>query len=260
MLRFLLYLILLTAGKLTHADAEMLRLATGELPPYATQGRTDQGVALAIVRAAFAKQGIAVQYTFLPWKRAQEEARIGKWDGTAYWGKTAERERDFLLSDNVLTERWVWLYRADMAFNWSHTEDLTPYQIAAIQHYTYTPEFHQMARDGKLQVDWSNDDQALLRKLIAGRADLVPLERNVACYLLDKYFKPQQAAKIRVHPKLMSRHFTSHLMLSRSLPQSSARMQAFNQGLAKLRKSGEYTQMLQSLPCAAGLADTEASE
>ena len=37
--------------------AEALRLATGELPPYATQDRPDQGMALEIVRKSFANAG-----------------------------------------------------------------------------------------------------------------------------------------------------------------------------------------------------------
>ena len=67
--------------------AETLRLATGELPPYATEQRPDQGIALDIIRRAFANEGIDVQYFFKPWTRSLEEARDGKWDGTAYWGR-----------------------------------------------------------------------------------------------------------------------------------------------------------------------------
>ncbi len=38
----------------TIAHAESLRLVTGELPPYATRERQDDGIALDIVRKAFA--------------------------------------------------------------------------------------------------------------------------------------------------------------------------------------------------------------
>ncbi|MFO1249833.1 MAG: hypothetical protein U1E77_01500 [Inhella sp.] len=44
--------------------AEALRIATGEFPPYATAGRTDQGIALSIVRRAFELGGHQVQFTF----------------------------------------------------------------------------------------------------------------------------------------------------------------------------------------------------
>lgn len=37
--------------------------------------------------------------------RALAESRLGKWDGTAYWGHKPEHDVGFILSDNVLTEQ-----------------------------------------------------------------------------------------------------------------------------------------------------------
>lgn len=252
--RLLPILIALAAGCNNALAAELLRLATGELPPYTTQLRSDQGVSLSIVRAAFRAVNVEVEYSFMPWGRAQEEARIGKWDGTAAWGRKPEREREFLLSDNVVTEQWVLLYRAGTPFDWANLEDLGERRIAAVRTYTYTPQFHALAAAGKLKVDWSPDDLATLRKLVAGRADIVPLDRNVACFLLDTQFTPAEAALVRAHPRLITENFTSHLMLSKQRPDSATRMALFNQGLARLRSTGEYQKLLASSECKAGLA------
>jgi polar amino acid transport system substrate-binding protein len=234
--------------------AEVMRLATGELPPYATEARGDQGVALRIVREAFRSQGHEVAYTFMPWGRALEEARAGKWDGTAYWGHKPEHEQSFLLSDNVLTEQWVVLHRAALKVDWKKPADLAPYTFGAIKTYTYTPEFHALFASGKLKVDWSPDDIATLRKLAAGRVDVVLLDRHVACYLIDQHLTAGEAQTIRAHPKLMTENFSTHLMLPKTLPQSASRLEAFNKGLATLKASGEYRRLLESTECAAGLA------
>lgn len=252
--RFLPILIALATGCSLAPAAELVKLATGELPPYATQLRADQGISLSIVRAAFRSVNVDVEYSFMPWGRAQEEARIGKWNGTAAWGRKPEREREFLLSDNVVTEQWVLLYRADTPLDWARLEDLGERRIAAIRSYTYTPQFHALAAVGKLKVDWSPDDLATLRKLVAGRVDIVPLDRNVACFLLDTHFTPAEAALVRAHPRLITENFTSHLMLSKQRPDSAARMAVFNQGLARLRSTGEYQKLLASSECKAGLA------
>lgn len=239
--------------------AEVLRLATGELPPYATEARGDKGVALRIVREAFRSQGHDVVYTFMPWGRALEEARAGKWDGTAYWGHKPEYEKSFLLSENVLTEQWVVLHRAALQVDWKQPADLAPYTFGAIKTYTYTPEFHALFASGKLKVDWSPDDIATLRKLAAGRVDVVLLDRNVACFLIDQHLTGAEARTIRAHPKLMTENFSTHLMLPKALPQSAARLAAFDKGLAALRASGEYRRMLESTDCGAGLAVPQAS-
>lgn len=235
------------------AVAENMRLVTGELPPYATQERVDEGIALDIVRKAFANVGNTVNYTFRPWTRSLEEARAGLWDGTAYWGKNPARDIGFLISDNVLTEQWVFLYRqrADgvKPFDWDSLVDLKGKRIAAVQSYTYTPEFWEMQKTGTLKVEISQDDLGNLRRLVAGRVDVVVIERNVACYLMNAHFKQDEVADFRAHPKLLTNQFTTHLMMSEKLPQSAERMKAFNQGLAQLKKSKDYAALLHYTQC-----------
>ena len=229
-----------------------LRLATGELPPYATASRPDQGIALDIVRRAFAYAGFEVQYTFKPWTRSLEEARAGQWDGTAYWGRNPQRDKGFLISDNVLTEQWVFVYRdnpAAKSFDWKTLQDLAGLRVGAVQSYTYTPEFWRLQAAGTLNVSLAGDDLANLRLLLAGRLDVVPIERNVACYLMGAHLVPAEAAQLRAHPRLLTRQFTTHLMLSDKLPQSAARMRAFNQGLRILQGSPEYAELLHLPGC-----------
>ena len=235
------------------AQAENLRLVTGELPPYATQERPDGGIALDIVRKAFANVGNTVSYTFKPWTRSLEEARAGQWDGTAYWGKNPTRDVGFLISDNVLTEQWVFLYRqragSTKPFDWETLADLKGQRIAAVQSYTYTAEFWDMQKSGALKVEVAQDDLSNLRRLVAGRVDVAVIERNVACYLMNAHFKRAEVADLRAHPKLLTNQFTTHLMLSEKLPQSAERMKAFNRGLAQLKKSKDYAALLHYPQC-----------
>ena len=237
----------------TACAAETLRLSTGELPPYATHERADDGMALNIVRKAFANVGIAVQYTFKPWTRSLEEARAGHFDGTAYWGKSPTRDVGFLISDNVLTEQWVFLYRqrpgGAKPFDWETLADLKGQRIAAVQSYTYTPEFWAMQKSGALKVEVAQDDLSNLRRLVAGRVDVAVIERNVACYLMKEHFTPDEVASLRAHPRLLTSQFTTHLMLSEKLPQSAERMKAFNRGLAQLKKSKDYAAILHYPEC-----------
>jgi len=237
--------------------AEKIRLATGELPPYATQERSDEGIALDIVRKAFAQSGFEVEYTFKPWMRSLEEARAGKFDGTAYWGRNAERDVGFLISDNVLTEQWVFVYRsggpATSPLVWSRLEDLKSLRIGGIRSYTYTPEFWALSKADVLKVEFALDDLTNLRRLVAGRIDVVPMERNVACYLMAAHFKPEEVTGLRAHPKLLTTAFTTHLMLSSAVPGNVQRMKAFNDGLREIRKSKQFTQRLQVPGCTLGV-------
>ena len=233
--------------------AETLRLATGELPPYASGQYPDQGIALDIVRRAFAITGYEVNYTFKPWMRSLEEAREGKWDGTAHWGRNPQRDVGFLISDSILTEQWVFVYREDAPatarFDWKNFSDLTPLRIGAVKFNTYTPEFWDLQKAGTLKVEFAVDDLTNLRRLVAGRLDVVPMERNMACFLMKSNFAAAEVTTLRAHPKLLTNQFTTHLMLSAKLPQSAERMKAFNQGLRIVQKSSQYAEKLVQPGC-----------
>lgn len=235
------------------AQTTQLRLATGELPPYATEQRADQGIALTIIRRAFEHAGYSVDYTFKPWARSLEEAREGKWDGTAYWGRNPERDAGFLISDNVLTEQWVFVYRADAprmrGFDWKQFSDLARWRIGASRFNSYTPEFWNLQKAGVLKFEFGPDDLSNLRLLVAGRVDVVPLERNVACYLMATHFQAAEVKSLRAHPKLLTDNFTTHLMLSAKLPDSAQRLADFNRGLKQLKQTRAYAEALHFPGC-----------
>jgi len=236
----------------TALQAAPLRIATGEWPPYATQSRADQGIALEIVRRAFALSGYQVEYHFLPWTRAQQETKAGQFDASAYWGASAERKRDFLLSDNVLTEQWLIVHRRALPLKWTELRDLKGYTVGFIRDYTYTPEFWQLVKSGELKGDNTPNDLAGLRKMLLGRMDAMPMERNVACDLLGRHFKPAEAAQIAAHPRAFTDSFTTHLILPPQVSRSALLLADFNRGLKRLKDSGEHASLLKSVACPEG--------
>jgi len=231
------------------AQERTVRIATGELPPYATAARSDGGMALAIVRSAFEQAGYKVEYTFLPWSRALAETRIGKWDATAYWGHKPEYDSQFYLSDNVLTEQWAMVYRKELGLKWSVLDDLRPYRMATVPDYTYTPELRALIKAGGIKAESAPNDAAVLKLLILGRADIAPMELSVACELLRTQFPEADFQKLAAHPKLITESFTTHLMMSRTQSGNAQRVSDFNAGLKKLRESGEYARLLEKSPC-----------
>jgi polar amino acid transport system substrate-binding protein len=226
------------------AEPPPLRIATGELPPYATEQRPDQGIALHIVRRAFESVGRSVQFTFLPWSRAQRETEQGLWDASAHWGASDERRAKFLLSDNLLTEQWQLLHRREISLDWRRVADLRPYTVGMVRDYTYTPEWWAEARAGRLKVEQPNNDLNSLRMLLAGRIDVLPIERHVACDLLARHFKRDDRARLMMHPRLITESFTTHVIFPPHKPGSEALRLAFNRGLQKLKDSGEYKRLL----------------
>ena len=231
------------------APADTLRIATGELPPYATAAAPDSGTALQIVRRAFALAGHEVRYQFMPWPRAQNETRAGRWDASAYWGINEDRRRDFLLSNSVMSEQWVFVHRRDEALNWRTLDDLKPHTLGVIKGYTYTPEFWRLIRAGSLKADGTPDDQAGLRKLLLGRIDAMPMERGTACHLLLNQFSTEEARRLHYHPRLLTDSFSTHVIFPKDSARSARLLADFNRGLKLLQASGEYQRLLRSVAC-----------
>jgi polar amino acid transport system substrate-binding protein len=233
------------------AAAETVRIATGEFAPYATESRADKGVALSIVRRAFELAGHQAEFHFQPWSRAQMETKAGLWDASAHWGASTERRRDFLLSDNILTEQWLIVHRKSIALKWTQLSDLRPYTLGVIRDYTYTPEFWALIRSNELRSDNTPNDLAGLRKMIRGRIDAMPMERNVACDLLKHNFSAKEADDFAAYPRLLTDTFTTHLILPPQQPRSAGLLADFNRGLKALRESGEHARLLQTVQCPA---------
>ncbi len=245
-LRALGLLLCLAEGQ---ALAETVRIATGEFAPYATETRADKGVALSIVRRAFELVGHKVEFHFQPWSRAQMETKAGLWDASAHWGASAERRRDFLLSDNILTEQWLVVHRRSIALQWAQLSDLRPYTIGYVRDYTYTPEFWALIGSKELRGDNTPNDLAGLRKMIRGRIDAMPMERNVTCDLLKHNFTAKEADEFAAHPRLLTDSFTTHLILPPQQSRSAGLLSDFNRGLKALRDSGEHARLLQTVQC-----------
>lgn len=234
------------------AQTRTLKIATGEFAPYMAAARADQGISLSVVRRAFELSGYQVEFSFLPWSRALAETRIGKWDATAAWGNNPERNPPFFVSENVVSEKWVFVYRNAVKFSWNSLADLKPYRVGLIQDYTYTPEMWSMASAGHFKSDKLPSEVVAIKMLLLDRLDVAPMERNVACDVLQKNFTNADAAKLSVDPKQMIDTFTSHVLLPRALAESATRVADFNAGLKKLKASPEYAKLLSQVKCPSG--------
>jgi len=239
----ILFFILLYIASLT-ATAETVRLTNGEWSPYLSKDLKHFGVTSHIIEEAFKNVGVDVEYGFFPWKRSFAYAAIGKsWEGTVVWSRTPERERFFLFSEPVLKAKEVFFHRKDMAFDWDNYGQLGQYQIGGVIGYSYGDDMDNAEKTGKLKVHRVVKALNNFKKLLTGRIDLVVANIDVGYELLYKNFPPAQAALITNHPKSSKTGFY-HLLISKKSPNAQATIHEFNKGLAELKASGKYAQMM----------------
>lgn len=242
-----LYLAVLLILAAVNADSAepptLVKISTGEYAPYTSQQATHGGFVNRVIRAAFAKQKMEVEFVYFPWKRALEEAAMGNFQASSFWFFDKERAVDFYYSDIISQHRELLFHLKSKSIpDWQSLEDLKAFTFGATLGYTYTKPFWDAAKEGKIQVQETRSDDINFKKLLAGRIDLFPMEEITGWQLVKKKY-PVGADVLTTHPKPLSSS-TGHLVFSKAIPGNEALLTQFNEGLKALKDSGEYDRFM----------------
>jgi len=245
-MRLLLTLLLLCLYLPAVAEPR-LRIAIGEWPPFISQQLPSYGVVPQLISEAFASQGVQVEYGFFPWKRAYEEVRQGRWQASAIWGRTPEREAECLFSDLVHRDEVVLFHRHDKPVDWdgslADAQRLGGLRIGLPLGSAKMPVLEQAEQHGWVQYEIGGDELINLRKLAAGRIDAVDIVKGSGSHVMTR-LQPEERA--RLTSTQAYQYWDYHLILSRQLPDSEHYLQLFNQGLHQLEASGRLQQIWQA--------------
>ncbi|MDX1452663.1 MAG: transporter substrate-binding domain-containing protein [Oleiphilaceae bacterium] len=241
---FTLFLLLLMSAT---TWCEEIHIATGEYPPWASADLAHDGITNRVVREAFAHEDIKVVYHYMPWSRALEATRVGKYLATSFWSHAKERVSDFLHSDPI-TDLPLMLFhkRSTHVKRWDKLEDLAYLRFGATRGYTYTDEFWDLARHGVLRVSTSNSDIDNFKKLLADQIDIFPISLYTGWYTLATNFSADQMQRIQTQATPL-RSTKEYLLFSRQHPKAEYYLRKFNAGLAKILEDGAVTRYSEEL-------------
>jgi len=229
-------LFLTLSSCLNAADNNLASLViiTGNYPPAIDGARSDKGYVAKIVSDAFSLEGITVNFLFLPWARGLHTVRKGDEVAIMYYAKTQERAENFLFSDALFEEEWVFFHLKKNEIQWKQLTDLSKFNIGATLSYSYSEEFHELAKNKVLNVNWVTRDKQNWQMLMNGRIDIFP---NMASskHQLDKLFQPHDIAKVTFHKKPLAKQL-NYLLFSKKHSDSEYFKNKFNLGFSKLKK------------------------
>lgn len=230
----------------TQAFAEpqrIVRITTGEWPPYTSENMPFYGVASHVITEAFAQVDIVAIYSFFPWARAMKVARDGDWDATSIWFDTKERRENFFYSEPIITGTNSFFYLKDSDFDWHNFNDLAKFRIGGTLEYSYGKEFDDAEAKGVFHTQRSRSDVAGLQNLLKGRIDVFPGELMVTYELIGATFGAEEASRMTHHPKPISVQ-PLYLLFSKSAANNKFWVELFNKGMERLKESGRYDQIV----------------
>jgi polar amino acid transport system substrate-binding protein len=237
-MKWLLAVWLLAWGVFVQADE--LVIAAGEWPPYSGEHLQRNGTVLATLQDALAASGYTVRYEFMPWNRALELIRAGKYVATPMWLRTPDRERDFTLAGPLMVSVVVFFHRKDLNFSWNTLADVQALRIGVTNGYSYGPDFDRLAAAGSLNIDKAPTDEQNLVKLAGGHVDLFPLDRDVGNDMIG--LSDQKAVREQLTFNAKPIHSeAAYLLISRKHPQADALARRFAAIWPKFRPAGVPT-------------------
>jgi polar amino acid transport system substrate-binding protein len=232
------------APKEESSKLNTVRLTLMENSPVMSEHVPAYGLYPRIVKAAFKKQNIHVDYQFLPPARAFESAKRGvETDGTVGWAFSEERYRSFQYSAPIFEGPLVFFHLKSFPFDWSTIDDLKDISIGCTDKNYYGPAFHEALDTGKLTIDISPHDDIQFDKLLNNRIQLFPFNLYYGKDLIKRRYGKETADRFTYHP-LPLKTSVYHVLFSRAHPEHENLVRQFNRGLQLLKESGEYNQLL----------------
>lgn len=229
--------------------AETVTIATGEFPPWTTESARHGGFVNRVVVAAFARSGIEVKFTYMPWKRADTETKLGHYDASSVWFASEASEKDFVLSAPISNHKEVFFHLKSKPFpNWKALSDLHDIKLGATLGYTYTSDFWAMAQAGKINVEVAVRDVLNLKKVVFGRIDAFALDEMTGWLLLSntELFLPGTKDLFSTAPRPLDAT-QGYLRFPRHQPRTPYLVGKFNAGLLELKSDGSYDKFFQEM-------------
>ena len=224
------------------AVAEEVAVATIEWPPYSGESLPGGGFTLEIADSALARAGHSARFDFMPWKRARQLTADGKIAALTPAYYSEERKQLYHVSSPYASSPVVLCSLSKSEIAYGTLADLEPYRVGVVMGYVNSPEFD---RAEFITRDLAPSDLHNLRKLLAGRVDLIAIDRNVALHLLAT--EPMLAGK-RAQIEFLDPPLAQlgiHFMVSRQLSQGEQLVAAFDRGVEAVRKAGTLSRIMQ---------------
>lgn len=193
-----------------------------------------EGLSVDLVRAAFATQGIEVQFMPVPFARCLYETEQGKVVACFNTSITEENKAKFLWpSVPLLTEGLSILALSESTMKNLNPKDLEGHLVGITNGYTYPTSF---MNNKKISKDISRTDTVQLKKILAKRIEYGIVNTTPAMLLINS--SPATRGKIKIVGTVELSLL--YLNFSKKHQDGQRLLAAFEEGLKTIHSNGTY--------------------
>ncbi|WP_432453675.1 substrate-binding periplasmic protein [Agarivorans sp. QJM3NY_29] len=231
-------LILTISNQKVAAETIVLAAAADSIPTSYLENGKQTGILIDVINEAFNRAGYTVEIQLMPWARCLKSVKSGDVDGIFSAYLTDERQEFMSYTSEVLITQ-VQAFFVSSNSTVTYDGDLTKLvdkSIGVINHTSYGPKLDAALAEGLFsKIDVAQNSKSNVRKLLAGRVDLIPSYRHV---VLSTAKSLGEINKIRqLSPNLEA--VPSYLAFTRKRDFTQL-IADYNKALASMKEDGTY--------------------
>ncbi len=224
----------------TQSYAQNINIVANIWPPYVDKALPDDGLAMKIVKTAFARSGYTANVKVEKWGKALYGSEMGAYEVVGAIWKSKERQEKLLYSQPYLMNNIILVANVNNQLEFNSLSDLHGLLVGILKDYAYDEKFMSDINILKVQANRLTQNLIAVQK---GKLDVAVADKRLAIYEL-KTFMGSNRNEFRFLPKhLASRHL--YIAAPKGIAESKVLIQKFNKGLAAIKKDGTYEKILE---------------
>ena len=236
---FILLTMLTLISHYAFAQDKKITVVSCNWEPHFGEKLENGGYFTEIVTESFKRGGYSAEAKFLPWKRALETSKNGKYEVLfgAYYSE--ERTKHFKYSDMIADETLCFFSKKGRGIKYKSLKDLAPYKIGFLRGSTYGKDFDEA---DYLKKDPVTNNELNVKKLMKGRIDLVLSSKVSFLSLINTDF-PKFKGQVEIaDPPLQVSNM--YIAVSKKVPGYEKMIEDFNKGLKLLKEDGSFDKIM----------------
>lgn len=222
-----------------HANAKEIKLVTGnDYAPFTDYSSFEGGVANQIITKSLKHVGISVEIERRPWSRGYQDTLNDRYLGAFPYLKTDEREKDFYYSSPLYSVQQFYFHRKGFHIDLSKKQTL-----CSPLGWTINNSLKSKTHNSKAKIETPIDMYACVRMVLAGRADFFVANKYIVQNMKISPLLKWRLDKTPVNGGMID----EFLIIRKQSIYSVDFLNNFEIGFEKLKESGEYYRLLQSI-------------
>lgn len=232
---------LMTTG---FAKTQKLSIAATEWAPLTSAETERNGLLADITSEAMKRVGYETEIVILPWKRALEMTKKGRYDALLGASYLEERAVDFIYP-TYAWRTYIYFHAMKGSRTWSYKnlKSLCPATVGIL-----IGSFHRSAllESGCLKIHENSSIHQNILMLMRGRIDLYLAVPEVLHHYIDSKFPEAAGDIITLRPAYVEDKV--YLIFPKTLPQSETLAKDYDRGIELIKADGTYAEIIRRHP------------